>query len=245
MTHIEICCGSLESAIAAQQGGAYRVELCSSLHEGGVTPSYGAIKSARGQLFIKLNVIIRVRGGDFVYSKQEIEIMREDILMAKSLGVDGVVFGCLTPQGDVDMEAMRFLMEVSQGLEVTFHRAIDLARDPMNALDDIIELGCDRILTSGACSTAFEGVELIRELHLKANGRVSIMPGCGVNVSNVEKILSYTSVSEIHCSASVVRESKSLFLNPHVDFGPDPKISSETVIKEIVDRVNRFKGVGI
>lgn len=245
MINVEVCCESLESCLAAQQGGAYRVELCSSLIEGGVTPSYGVIDSVREQLFIKLNVMIRPRGGDFVYSEQELEIMKNDILMAKSVGVDGVVFGCLTEQGDVDMESMKFLMEASKGLDVTFHRAIDVCRDPLSALEDIINLGCNRILTSGASSKASDGVALIKELRLKANNRLSIMPGCGVNISNVEEIISYTSVSEVHFSASVCRLSSSLFFNKDIDFGPMPKISSEKLVKQMVDRLNSLHSIVI
>jgi copper homeostasis protein len=147
---IEICTNSVESCLAAQEGGANRVELCAGIPEGGTTPSYGEIAIAREVLtHTRLHVIIRPRGGDFLYSDIEIRTMLKDIEIARRLGADGVVFGCLTADGEVDLTSMQILMEASKGLSVTFHRAFDVCRNPQKALEEIIELGCNRILTSG------------------------------------------------------------------------------------------------
>ena len=168
MYRFEICANSVASCIAAQEGGADRVELCAGIPEGGTTPSYGMIRNARQAISIGLNVIIRPRGGDFLYTEEEITEMVYDIEAARSLGADGLVFGCLTPEGNVDKKLMKRLMDAAGNIPVTFHRAFDHCRDPFKALEDIIELGCVRILTSGCRPTAFEGVELLAQLVEKA-----------------------------------------------------------------------------
>ena len=161
----EICTNSVESCLAAQEGGADRVELCAGIPEGGTTPSYGEIAIAREVLtHTRLHVIIRPRGGDFLYSDVEIRTMLKDIEIARKLGADGVVFGCLTAEGEVDLTSMQILMEASKGLSVTFHRAFDVCRNPQKALEEIIELGCNRILTSGQQPTAEQGIGLLKEL---------------------------------------------------------------------------------
>ena len=191
----EICANSVESCLAAQEGGANRVELCAGIPEGGTTPSYGEIKIARKLLHqTKLHVIIRPRGGDFLYTPLEIERMEEDIRLCRELGVDGVVIGCLTEDGEVDMEANRRLVELAKGgneqkpMSVTFHRAFDRAANPQKALEDIISLGCDRILTSGQQPKAVEGVALLAELKKIAAGRIILLAGCGVNEDNIRTI---------------------------------------------------------
>lgn len=217
---IENCANSAESCRMAQMGGADRVELCAAIPEGGTTPSYGEMKKARAILKqTRLNVIIRPRGGDFLYSPDEVDIMEEDILAARAIGVDGVVFGCLDKDGNVDMPVMRRLMKAAGGLSVTFHRAFDVCCDPMKAMEDIISLGCDRILTSGQCGTALEGVELIGRLVHKAAGRIIIMPGCGVNEDNVAEIASRTGAEEFHMSARSKVESGMVFRNDKVSMG--------------------------
>ena len=161
----EVCANSVESCIAAQAGGADRVELCAGIPEGGTTPSYGDILIAREVLQqTKLHIIVRPRGGDFLYSSTEQRIMLKDIENARRLGADGVVFGCLTAEGDVDIPLMEQLMKASQGMSVTFHRAFDVCRNPQKAIEDIIALGCNRILTSGQQSTAEQGIPLLKEL---------------------------------------------------------------------------------
>jgi copper homeostasis protein len=220
MYKFENCANSVESCVEAQRAGVDRVELCAGIPEGGTTPSYGDIIMARRVLdTTKLHVIIRPRGGDFLYSDLEKEIMLEDVRMARRLGVNGVVFGALTAEGDVDMEFMRQLMEEAEGMSVTFHRAFDVCRDPREALEQIIELGCERILTSGQMPKAEEGVELLRELVERAGKRIVIMPGCGVNASNIAHIAEATSASEFHFSARSKRDSGMIFRRSRVSMG--------------------------
>ena len=188
MYRFEICANSVASCLAAQEGGAHRVELCAGIPEGGTTPSYGMIRSARESISIALNVIIRPRGGDFLYSEEELREMVYDIRTAKELGADGLVFGCLTLEGEVDMTAMKVLMDAAGDTPVTFHRAFDHSSDPFKALEDIICLGCTRILTSGCRPTALEGASLLSELVRKAGDRIIIMPGCGVKEDNIAEI---------------------------------------------------------
>ena len=175
----EVCANSVESCIAAQAGGADRVELCAGIPEGGTTPSYGDILIAREALQqTKLHIIVRPRGGDFLYSSTEQRIMLKDIENARRLGADGVVFGCLTAEGDVDIPLMEQLMEASQGMSVTFHRAFDVCRNPQKAIEDIIALGCNRILTSGQQPTAERGIPLLKELQQQASDRIILLAGC-------------------------------------------------------------------
>lgn len=216
---IEICTNSTTSCVEAQNGGAYRVELCAGIPEGGTTPSHGEIAVARELLDIKLNVIIRPRGGDFLYSDIEHRVMLQDIEAAKKLGVDGVVFGCLTADGDIDMQRCRELMDAAGEMSVTFHRAFDKCRDPLQALEDIIELGCDRILTSGQQPKAEQGIPLLKQLVEKAGERIIIMPGSGVNEDNISFIAAETGASEFHFSARVPVKSKMKFRNEAVSMG--------------------------
>jgi copper homeostasis protein len=200
MRIIEICAGDIQSAQAAVQGGAQRIELCSALPLDGLTPSAGLIKAARSLEGIKLHVLIRPREGDFVYDATETDIMLHDISLAKQFGADGVVIGALTPDGDIDIPTCRRLIEATEGMQVTFHRAYDRARNPHRALEEIIALGCTRLLTSGQAPTAEAGIPLLRELVHQANGRIIIMPGAGVNPANARHILDATGANEIHGS---------------------------------------------
>lgn len=215
----EICANSVLSCIAAQQGGADRVELCSAIPEGGTTPSYGEMSLARDSISIALNVIIRPRGGDFLYAPEEIEAMVRDIAAARRCGADGLVFGALRPDGSVDKQAMSVLMSAAGDLPVTFHRAFDHARDPFEALEDIISLGCARILTSGQKPTALEGAPLLAELVRKAAGRIIIMPGCGIRENNIAEIASVTGAREFHFSAREQVASGMQFRNTAVCMG--------------------------
>jgi copper homeostasis protein len=215
---LEVCVDSAESAIAAQVGGARRVELCDNLMEGGTTPSAGAIALARQHLHIALNVIIRPRGGDFDYSALEYEIMRRDIEVAKQLGADGVVIGLLKPNGTVDKKRTQALIDLARPMSVTFHRAFDMTRDPFAALETLIELGADRILTTGQEATVVEGLELVAELVRRARDRIIIMPG-GANERSVARVLGTTGAREFHLTAFSPVESAMHYRNPRPFMG--------------------------
>jgi len=234
---LEICANSLQSAINAQQSGAQRIELCENLEQGGTTPSYGMLAQARKHLNIKLNVLIRPRSGDFLYSDLEYQIIQDDIKMAKQLGADGIVCGILTPCGDVDIEYTKALVELSKPLSFTFHRAFDFTNDPFKALEDVISTGADRILTSGQQPTAIQGVHLIWELVKVANGRIAIMPGSGVNSDNIEYLIE-TGATEFHMSGTAPVESGMTFRKLGMSLGNpenDYKILESNIekIKEV------------
>ena len=224
---LEICANSVASCLEAQKGGAFRVELCAAIPEGGTTPSYGDIALARELLKIKLNVIIRPRGGDFLYSPLEQQIMRKDIEIARQLGADGVVIGCLTAEGEVDMIRNRELIEAARGMSVTFHRAFDMCRDPFGSLERIIGLGCDRILTSGQQPRAEQGIGLLKQLVEKAGDRIIVMPGSGVNAQNIARIAAATGAREFHLSAREPVESRMIYRNPNLKMGGDAVVIDE------------------
>lgn len=216
---IEICANSATSCIEAQRGGANRVELCAAIPEGGTTPSFGEIVIARKAITIPLNVIIRPRSGDFLYNENEFKAMILDIEAAKNAGADGVVFGCLLADGSIDIERNRILIKHSAGLSTTFHRAFDVCKDPYIALEQLIELNFDRILTSGQQATALQGAELIGKLIAKAKDSIIIMPGCGINEQNIEQIKQTTAAKEFHLSARERINSKMEFRNSRVSMG--------------------------
>lgn len=217
---IEICANSVASAVRAQEAGAYRVELCAGIPEGGTTPSFGEISLARQLLKqTKLHVIIRPRGGDFLYSPLEQEIMLHDIGVARELGADGVVFGCLTPDGLVDLPLMKKLIAEAGNMNITFHRAFDMCSRPKEALEQLIQLGVSRILTSGQQATAEQGIPLLKELVEQAQGRIILMPGCGVNAGNIRKIAEETGAREFHFSGRSTVASGMIYRNPHVSMG--------------------------
>jgi len=218
---LEVCANSVESALAAQQGGASRVELCENLYEGGTTPSHGDILLARKLLQIKLYVLIRPRGGDFLYTDVEYEIITADVQHCIEAGCDGVVIGMLNADGTIDRDRCGKLVQMAKrmGLGVTFHRAFDMCANLDQALEDIISLGCERILTSGGKSTAIEGSRIISDLVKKAKGRITIMAGSGINESNVEDLVRFTQVNEVHSSARERRQSRMQFKNDHIIMG--------------------------
>ena len=199
---LEVCTGHLQSVMAAVEGDAERIELCSALSLDGLTPSIGLLKYVR-LLYpqLRIHVLIRSREGDFVYSKEDLETMLTDIREAVPYA-DGIVCGALTKEGDIDVEALRLMVEASQGKPFTFHRAFDRCKHPQEALEQIIEAGCSRILTSGQQPTAEQGIPLLRELNQQAAGRLIIMPGGGVNEKNARLILDQTGCIEIHGSCS-------------------------------------------
>lgn len=243
MYRFEICANSVASCMAAQEGGADRVELCAGIPEGGTTPSYGMIRAARENITIGLNVIIRPRGGDFLYSEQEVVQMLYDIHTAKQLGADGLVFGCLTPEGKVDMHIMERLMDAAGQTPVTFHRAFDHTCDPFKAIEEIIDLGCDRILTSGCRPNAFEGAQNIAELVRRAAERIVIMPGCGIREDNIREIAEITGAKEFHFSAREAAESNMIFRNPLVVMGyeEDPYGTSVTTARKVSSTIDRLR----
>lgn len=198
---IEACCPDIESVRRAVRAGANRIELCEELEIGGVTPSASLIRSAMDAAGkVPVNVLIRPRGGNFVYSPEEVESMMGSIRDCKTAGVNGVVIGALREDGSVDTETMSRLVSEAGSMDITFHRAFDESSDLTKALEDIVELGIRRILSSGGCPTAYEGRFVLRELILQAAGRISIMPGCGVRASNIEEIASVTGAKEFHGS---------------------------------------------
>ncbi len=236
---LEVCANSVESALAAQHGGAGRIELCDNLIEGGTTPSSGAMQTAREKLQIQVFPIIRPRGGDFCYSQIEFDIMQRDIQTAKDCGCDGVVFGILTPDGQIDMPRNRKLVELAHPMQTTFHRAFDMTSDPLKALDDLIELGLDRILTSGQRNQAIDGIELIARLVQCSAGRIRIMPGSGVNEDNIVEIIQKTGVRECHASCRKTINSQMTYRNPHVSMGGHPDNSEYEISITDQERISR------
>ncbi len=237
---VEICVDSVESAVAAQAGGAHRIELCDNLMEGGTTPSAGAIEIARKFLDIKLHVIIRPRGGDFLYSDTEFTIMKRDIAAAKTLGADGVVIGILDATGEIDTKRTAELTELSRPMSVTFHRAFDVCRDPFKAIDELAAIGVDRILTSGQEATAVEGMDLIADLVKHAGERITIMACGNLNERNISKVITATGVREVHFTAFGEIGSEMRYRNDRVFMGGTlrpPEYSRSVTSSDIVQRV--------
>ena len=243
---LEVCAGDIDSVVAAAKGGASRVELCSALGEGGVTPSLGFIRRALEVPGIRVHVLIRPRGGDFLYDKAEVDCMVDDIIAASEAGVHGVVIGALTPEGDIDTAACRRMMEAAAGISVTFHRAFDLCRDPHQALEEIIALGCNRVLTSGQAANALEGKERLAQLVSQADGRIIILAGAGVNPANAAEILSASGTHEIHASARSSVASRMTFRHEGVAMGsPDSdeysrKVTSPDIVRQIVENITEI-----
>ena len=211
---LEVIAFNIESCELAQKNGAHRIELCDNPGEGGTTPSIGMIKAARKKVDIELFPIIRPRGGDFLYSDDEFEIIKEDILQCKKIGCDGVVIGLLNADGTIDKTRTSQLVNLAYPMSVTFHRAFDRANDPFKAMEDIIECGCERILTSGQQPTASEGFELIASLIKQADERIIIMPGSGLRSDNIISIAKQSGAVEFHSSARTTIDSKMSFNNP-------------------------------
>lgn len=199
---LEISVGSVEAAVAAQRGGADRIELCREQNVGGLTPSIETMKEARERVRIPIYAMIRPRGGDFVYSDDEFAEMRDEILLAQQLQMDGVVLGILTKQRRVDVARTRELVEMAEKMEVTFHRAIDETTDLLSALEQVVETGAERILTSGGKPTALEGAETIAKMVARARGRVVILPGAGISGANLQEAARRTSATEFHSGLS-------------------------------------------
>lgn len=207
---LEIACNSVTSALAAQQGGANRIELFENLEQGGTTPSSGSIAVARDKLQIPLFVLIRPRPGDFHYSPLETETMLRDIAHCRQLGCDGVVIGGLTADGDIDMPLCRELVAAAGTMGITFHRAFDTARDLPAALEQVIELGCERLLSSGGKASAYEGRAILAGLVAQARGRIALMAGAGLKADNIQQVARDSGCQELHASAKQVVRSRML-----------------------------------
>lgn len=211
---IEIATTDFITTKAAVEGGADRIELCAALCDGGTTPSFGTIKKCRENFDVQLFPIIRPRGGDFLYSDEEVEIMMKDARLCKDLGCDGVVIGFLNADGTIDLKRTAKLIELAYPLEVTFHRAFDRCKNPFEAMEQLIEIGCQRILTSGQQPTAPRGIDLIARLVKAADERIIIMPGSGVRKENIKELAEKTGATEFHSSLRGKQKSKMEFLHP-------------------------------
>ncbi|MEP2704026.1 MAG: copper homeostasis protein CutC [Roseibium sp.] len=233
---LEVCVDTIEGAKAAVRGGAGRIELCSALSEGGLTPSLGLMKAA-ADLPVPCFALIRPRGGMFHFSTDEEQIMLSDIEASKSAGLAGVVLGAQGRDNNLDTALLARLSERANGMDRTLHRVIDVVPDPLESLDIAIDLAFDRVLTSGAAPSAQVGVQLIAKMVNRANGRISIMPGCGLNPANVCEVIAATDVTEIHASCSIVAPGDPAFS----DFGPasGSKITSETAVRDMVAAIQR------
>ena len=238
-TILEICAADIDSVVAAANGGADRVELCCALSEGGLTPSIGMIEDAKSASGIKVNVLIRPRSGDFLYSQAEIRTMIRDIAYCRRIGVNGVVCGALTSDGNIDKDACRRMAYMAGGLHKTFHRAFDMCRDPRQAVHDIIDLGFDRILTSGQSATALEGADLIRDLQAEFP-EITFIAASGITPDNAAEIVARTGVREIHASAKATVASPMTYRNPAVSMGaPDAdEFSRQTTSSYLVAKIN-------
>ena len=219
MSFLEACVGSYASSKAAYQGGADRLELCANLVIGGTTPSRALFLQVQRDFDIKINVMIRPRFGDFLYDEAELEEMCAEIASFRDLGANGVVFGVLTPEGELDEARMARLISCAGNMEVTLHRAFDMTRDPFAALESAIRLGCKTILTSGQAADAMQGSALLRELHKRAAGRIDIMAGCGVNSGNLLRLHERTGVTSFHASAKRTAQSAMRYRKESVSMG--------------------------
>jgi len=229
MPLLEIVAYSHASALAAAAGGADRIELCENTAEGGTTPSLGTIEAARRIPGVKLHVMVRPRGGDFLYTDDEFRIMLRETELARLAGADGIVIGILRPDATVDVERCRRLVEAAQGLNVTFHRAFDWAADPLRALEDVIATGCNRILTSGQAPTALAGAARIAELVRAARGRLTLLAGGGVNERNVAELVRLTGVTEVHGSLRGIQASRMVIRPPDVSLGAPPDWPADAI----------------
>ena len=242
----EACVDSVESALNVEAGGADRIELCADLLEGGITPSYAMLKLVIEKLTIPVNVLVRPRGGDFLYTDYEFEVIKRDIEYCKQIGVNGVVIGILNDDGTVDKVRTEELVKAARPMSVTFHRAFDMTREPEEALNTLIELGVDRLLTSGQEADVHKGIPTLKKLVEIANNRIIIMPGGGVDELNIKKVVEKTGVKEIHASAREKARSKMNYINTRTSMSDsksmeeyDLMVTSEEKIRAIVNAINQ------
>ncbi|MEM6395655.1 MAG: copper homeostasis protein CutC [Bacteroidota bacterium] len=242
----EVCLQSVAGAIAAQAGGADRIELCAALTVGGITPSYGTIQACVKAVDLPIMVMIRPRGGDFYYDHYEFASMQDDIAICKELGVTGVVFGMLNTNGTIDEARTRKLVELAKPLQITFHRAFDVCADPHRALDQLIEIGVDRVLTSGQVETAPQGKDLIKQLIERSKDSITILPGCGLTPDNLTDFLSSTQPNEYHATAFSRHLSPMQHKNEQVYMGLpglpeyERQITSQDLVEEFVKAAKKF-----
>ncbi|MGY5354110.1 copper homeostasis protein CutC [Wenyingzhuangia sp. IMCC45467] len=225
MNTLEICCYSATSAIKAAKAGASRIELCENFTEGGTTPSYATIKYVLDHINIPVNVIVRPRGGDFLYNNAEFEIIKQDALKIKELGANGIVFGMLTASGDININQVKEIQKLVSPLECTFHRAFDMCNDIFKALQQLKDLGIHRILTSGGKNTAFEGIDVLEQLITLAQNDIIIMPGSGINNKNIKEIYQKTKATEYHASCKTFEKSDMTYFNPDIQMGKNKDIN--------------------
>jgi copper homeostasis protein len=236
---VEVCVDSVASAIAAERGGAERIELCSSLIEGGVTPSAGVIETVRAAVSLPLHVMVRPRGGDFCYDDHEFVILQRDIVLAKRFGVDGIVFGILDVNGTLDVERSRRLVDAARPLAVTFHRAFDMTADLFQALEDVCAAGADRVLTSGGEQTSLQGIETIARLVEQSADRIIVMPGSGIKPDNARALVEQTGAREIHVGLRSSVPNPMLHRNPRISLGTvkDREYDRHVVLEENVRKL--------
>jgi len=242
---VEICCGSLEDAMQAEQGGADRVELCSALFLGGLTPSFGTIVEAKAQLRIPFVVMIRPRGGGFCYSQPEMAVMERDTVLAREQGADGIVFGILNGDGTIDEERCRRIRELISDRQAVFHRAFDVTPDPFRALDQLVQMGFTRVLTSGQEDTVPEGLPLIKRLIEYAGGRIEVLPGGGIKLNNLRQVVEATGSKQVHLTAFKTHPDTSVRGRPFVTFGgalypPEDQyqVADRSLVERVVHTVN-------
>lgn len=237
---LEICCYNVESCLIAAAAGAHRIELCANPADGGTTPGIGLIKIAKEKISIPVYPIIRPRGGDFLYGKEEFEIMQTEVLLCKELGCEGVVIGLLKPDGSIDKKRCAELVQLAYPMEITFHRAFDRAANPFEALEDIISIGCTRILSSGQRPTAMEGASFLNELIRQADERIIIMPGAGIRVNNISDIAKKTGATQFHSSASMKIQSAMNFVNDAMNEQLQDICVNKQEVVEMIEALNRF-----
>ena len=243
---LEVSIEGVDGLLVAQENGADRVELCASVLEGGITPSIGMVREALRQARIPVFVIVRPRGGDFLYSEAEFESMRQDVMALKDLGVPGVVTGCLTAGGEVDEQRTAELLRLARPMSFTFHRAFDMVRDPVQSLEVLINLGVDRLLTSGQRSTAVEGLATLKNLRQLANGRIIVMPCGSIRAANVGQVCRETGLWELHFGAHKTESSAMSYRNPQVAMGLTEQdheyvktVTDPTTVRSMVEAARR------
>jgi len=240
---LEICVDSFASAVAAEKGGADRIELCSALSEGGLTPSAGLISKIVDMLKIDVFVLIRPRRGDFYYSAPEIAVMKQDIELVKELGAKGVVIGVLKKDGNINEESMQELIALARPMSITFHRAFDLTPDPFKALEELLDLRVDRLLTSGQQQGAEDGLELISQLVKRAGDKLRIMPGGGINENNIHKIKVTSGANEFHTSAKIKKQSPMAYQKETVLMAANAPVSEYELVKTSEEKVREIKRI--